>query len=503
MRAQWKMSIKHQPWQPNPKIYEINTWPWLKYLSEIYNKPVTLQNIPEEIYRKNINLFDAIWLMGVWERSPASKKIAFENPDLQNEYHKALHEFRDEDVIGSPYSVYYYHVDKSIGGFEGLKKVRHQLSEQIIKLLLDYVPNHISIDSLWTLESNLFIQGTLEDLMRRPNDFFSLSGKIFANGRDPNFPGWSDTIQINAFSKEARQKTINTLLSIAEICDGVRCDMAMLMINKIFSKTWGEKAGPIPEKEFWEEIITAVKNKYPDFLFIAEVYWDMEWELQQQGFDFCYDKRLYERFAHDNVNSITEHLKADISYQNKLVRFIENHDEIRAVEKYGADRSRAAALITLTLPGARLIHEGQMEGFKIKLPVQLGRRQTEEINQSLLEFYQKLLELIPGNEFSKAIWSLSRLESVDSEDHSFNNLISYLWWVNEKYRLIVVNFSPYFSRAHIRLDPLDYGSVEWAFKDLLSGKEFHFEGKNLAKHGLYVELEAWKGHVFNIQKIYN
>jgi len=498
------MSIDHKPWLKNPKIYEINTWPWLNSLSEIYNKPITLQNIPEEIFNRNISLFDAIWLMGVWERSPASKKIALGHPDLQVEFHKALHEFRDEEVVGSPYSVYYYHVDENIGGFEGLKEVRQQLSEKGIRLLLDYVPNHVSIDSLWTLESNLFVKGTLEDLMSRSYDFFSLSEKVFAHGRDPVIAtSWTDTIQINAFSREARQKTTKTLLSIAELCDGVRCDMAMLMTNRIFSKTWGDKAGPVPDKEFWEEIITTVKHKFPNFLFIAEVYWDMESELQQQGFDFCYDKRLYERLTHENANTIKEHLKADTSYQNKLVRFIENHDELRAVETCGVERSRAAALIALTLPGARLVHEGQMEGYKIKLPVQLGRRQIEVINQDLLKFYQNLLTLIPGEEFLNAKWSLCRIDPVDSNDSSFKNIISYYWWIDNRYQMIVVNFSPYFSKAHIKIDSLYYGSDIWKFKDLLNKNEFQFEGKDLDEYGLYVELEAWKGHLFNIQKTYN
>jgi len=497
------MPKESKPWLKNPKIYEINTWPWLISLSEIYNKPITLQNIPEEIFNREISLFNTIWLMGVWERSPASRKIALDHPDLQREYHKALHEFRDEDVIGSPYSVYYYHVDQNIGGFDGLKKVRQQLFTQGIQLVLDYVPNHVSIDSLWTLESNLFVEGTLEDLMSRPYDFFSLSEKVYAHGRDPNYSGWTDTIQINAFSREARQKTIKTLLGIAELCDGVRCDMAMLMTNSVFTRTWGEKAGQAPEKEFWEEIIPAVKSKFPNFKFIAEVYWDMEWELQQQGFDFCYDKRLYEKLAHENASTIKEHLKADISYQNKLVRFIENHDELRAMEKFGFDRSQAAALIALTIPGARLIHEGQMEGFKIKLPVQLGRRQSEEVNKDLLNYYRNLLNLIPGKEFDSANWSLCRIEPVDSEDSSFSNIIAYIWLVEGKYRLIVVNFSPYFSKAHIRIDPLDYGSDKWSFKDLLTENEFQFEGKNLDKYGLYIELTAWKGHVFNVQKIYN
>ncbi|MFX1524711.1 MAG: alpha-amylase family glycosyl hydrolase [Promethearchaeota archaeon] len=489
-------------WPNHPKIYEINTWPWLNYLSDTFNTPIILQTIPEEIFNREISLFDAIWLMGVWERSPASKKIALEHPDLQDEYHKALHEFREKDVVGSPFAVYYYHVDKNLGGLEGLQQVRQELFKRNIKLILDYVPNHVSIDSLWTLESNLFIEGTLEDLMSHPYQFFSQAEKIYAHGRDPNFPaGWTDTIQINAFSPDARQKTINTLLNIAELCDGVRCDMAMLMCNKIFSKTWGDKAGPAPDKEFWEEIISSVKKKFPNFKFIAEVYWNMEWELQNQGFDFCYDKRLYERLIHENVDFIKEHLKGDFSYQNKLVRFIENHDEKRAVVTYGAEKSRAAALIALTIPGARLIHEGQMKGFKLRLPVQLGRRQSEDIDQNLQKYYLNLLKVIPGKEFSDASWLMCRVEPLDFSDSSFKNIISYLWWIDKRYLLIIVNFSPNLSKAHIRIDNINFGYDKWKFIDLLNEKDYQYEGKNLVEFGLYVELAAWKGHIFNIQKI--
>ncbi|MHA2326024.1 MAG: alpha-amylase family glycosyl hydrolase, partial [Promethearchaeota archaeon] len=440
-------------WPKHPTIYEINTWPWLNSLSEKFNTPITLKNIPEEIFNRDIRIFDAIWLMGVWERSPASRKIALEHPDLQNEYHKALHEFRDEDVVGSPYSVYYYHVDTNIGGIDGIKEVRQQLKERGIRLLLDFVPNHVSLDSLWTLESNLFIEGTLDDLMSRPYDFFSLAEKIFAHGKDPNFPGgWTDTIQINAFSEDVRQKTIRTLLNIAELCDGVRCDMAMLVTNEVFSRTWGDKAGPPPEREFWETVIPTVKEKFPNFNFIAEVYWDMEWKLQQQGFDFCYDKRLYERLAHENSNSIKEHLKADWDYQHKLLRFIENHDELRAIEKMGEPRSRAAAMIALTLPGARLVHEGQMEGYKSKLPVQLGRRQFEEHNDELLTFYRKILEKVSGKNYENAKWDLSEVEPIDLNDSSYSNIISYSWRSRDYYNLIVINFGPNIVKANIKND---------------------------------------------------
>ncbi len=494
------MSIKKIQWVRNPKILEINTVPWLHSLSEIYNIPINLKNIPEQVFNQEIRLFDAVWLMGVWERSPSSKNIALEHPDLLKEYHKALHDFRDEDVIGSPYAVYYYHVDKNIGGIDGLKEAREKLAERDIQLILDYVPNHVSIDSLWTFESDLFIEGTLDDLMSHPYDYFSIGEKIFAYGRDPNFPSWTDTIQINAFSEDARNKTVNTLLSIAELCDGVRCDMAMLMTNKVFSKTWGEKAGVIPDKEFWEETIPAIKEKYPDFIFIAEVYWGMEWELQHQGFDFCYDKRLYERLVYENVNAIKDHLKAEWAFQSKLVRFIENHDELRAIEKFGEEKSRAAAIITTTLPGVRLIHEGQIHGYKIKLPVQLGRRPFEEKNSQVLNFYLSLLNAIPSQDFKTPNWSLCEVEPINNDDDSFSNIISYLWWKDSNYRLVVVNYSSNYSKAHVKISPFHFDTYKWRFTDLLDNKSYTFHGEDLYKHGLYIELNAWKGHIFEISK---
>ncbi|MFX1572917.1 MAG: alpha-amylase family glycosyl hydrolase [Promethearchaeota archaeon] len=495
------MPFKDIKWPRNPKIYEINTWPWLHSLSEHYNYSITLKNIPEEVFDQELSLFDAVWLMGVWERSPASKRIAFEHPDLQTEYHRALSDFRDEDVIGSPYSVYYYHVDKHIGGIEGLTEIRKQLFERGIRLMLDYVPNHVSIDSLWTLEKNLFIKGTVEDLISHANDFFSISDNVYAHGKDPNFPAWTDTIQINAFSKEAREKTVKTLLQIAMLCDGVRCDMAMLTTNDVFENTWGEKAGPKPEKEFWEEIIPKVKKEFPHFIFIAEVYWDMEWALQQQGFDFCYDKRLYERLLHGNVQSIKAHLNAEWDYQSKLVRFMENHDEQRAISLFGEERSRAAAIITLTLPGAKLIHEGQMCGYKIKLPVQLGRRESEEINKSLLDFYRNLLKIVPSKGFRKENWEICEVKPIEISDHSFNNIISYYWGNNSLNIAIVVNYSPNPAKAHIKINKLNYGSNNWKFSDLLTQKEYVYKGNDLNKYGLYVDLSAWNGHIFEIKRM--
>ena len=176
---------------------------------------------------------------------------------------------------------------------------------------------------------------------------------------------------------------IETISEIAEQCDGIRCDMAMLLLNNVFERTWGARAGEKPVNDYWTAIIPAIKEKHREFKFIAEAYWDLEWELQQQGFDYCYDKKLYDRMEHGDPESVRQHLLADFCYQQKMVRFIENHDEPRAAGSFSSGKGRAAAVAILTLMGAKLLHEGQFEGRKVRLPVFLGRRPDEPVDHDL------------------------------------------------------------------------------------------------------------------------
>lgn len=495
------MTSNQIKWPSNPRIFQTNAWTRLNYLSHKANEEITLQNLPKEVIQKGLKGFDAMWLMGVWKRSLESRKIALNHPDLQGEYRSALKDFKPEDVVGSPYAVFEYEVDPHLGGDEGLKAFRETLNEESLLLVLDYVPNHVAIDSPWTkAHPDMFVQGTQEDMKKQPHDYFEVNGNYIAHGKDPYFLPWTDTAQINAFSELTRQKTIETLLKIAEQCDGIRCDMAMLLVNEVFQKTWNEKAGEPLKKEFWEEIIPAIKMEFPEFKFIAEVYWDMEWRLMQQGFDFCYDKSLYERVVHDDAKSVNAHLRAELGYQRKLLRFIENHDEKRAIRVFGEKRSLAAAVLTFTLPGARLIHEGQTRGHEIKLPVQLGRRPAEKDNMDLMHFYRHLLASAPGKNFSEGNWSLCRIEPVGS-DFSSGNLIAHEWAKENKYnKLIVVNFSPYPSKGHVRSNFIKFGFEKWNFIDSLNKMAYTYNGANLDRFGLYVELDPWNSHIFDISR---
>ena len=210
-----------------PFIYEINTWPWLNGLSRTYGRPIQLANVPAEEWDEVASWgFDAIWLMGVWERSPAGRRIAREHPDLQAEYRKALPDLKPDDIVGSPYSIHRYKADPHLGGPEGLRSARAELARRNLALLLDFVPNHVAIDHPWTSE--------------HPEYFVRDDNGDIANGRDPYFPPWTDTAQINAYYPGARAALTDTLKEIASECDGVRCDMSMLLLTR-FSKDLGER----------------------------------------------------------------------------------------------------------------------------------------------------------------------------------------------------------------------------------------------------------------------
>jgi hypothetical protein len=300
---------------------------------------------------------------------------------------------------------------------------------------------------------------------------------------------------LNAFAPGLRQAVIQTISSIAQQCDGIRCDMAMLMLNGIFERTWGGRAGPPPATEYWVDVISAIKRRYPGFLFIAEAYWDLEWQLQQEGFDFCYDKTLYDRIEHGNAESIRLHLCADLAYQRKLLRFIENHDEPRAAATFPPGRERAAALTIATTLGMRLFHEGQFEGRKAKLPVFLGRRPSEAPDASLQVFYAKLLQAVNRPVFREGQWSLCN-RSGWPDNQSFQNLICWSWLKDDERYLIVVNFSDSPSQAQVQFPWKDGAAGSWLLVDPLSGSSYGRDGNEMLSRGLYVSLDPWQHHFF-------
>jgi glycosidase len=387
-------------------------------------------------------------------------------------------------------------VDAHLGGREGLAAARDALARRGVRLVLDFVPNHVAPDHPWvTKHPDYFIRGDANDKARDPASFMEMGGEVFACGRDPYFPAWPDVLQLNAFAFELRRAVIETLNEIASQCDAVRCDMAMLAMNQIFERTWGARAGAKPQADYWPELIPAVKARHPDFRFIAEAYWDLEWALQQQGFDFCYDKRLYDRLVHENAEGVRLHLCAELAYQQKLVRFIENHDEPRAAATFPPAEARAAAVAALTQAGARLLHEGQLDGRKVRLPVFLARRPDERADEDLQAFYRRLLRATADDAFRNGEWRLCERTGW-SDNASFANLVAWCWARNDGRYLIVVNLSDVQSQGNVRVPWNELTGHTWHLEDALTGQDFERRGDDMREPGLYVDLPPWGSHIF-------
>lgn len=486
-------------------VYQINTWVWLNSLSRKFKKNITLSNVPntalDDVIRPGM---DMVWLMGVWKRSAWGRKNALQ---YKHEYVGALPDIKDDDIIGSAYSIGDYRVDEQIGGRSGLDSFRKRLQERGIKLMLDFVPNHVGKDHRWVHEPGYIVGGKPDDLKNRPSDFFSVKMKdgkqvILAHGRDPLFPGWADTAQLDVFNPALRREVISTLLDIASQCDGVRCDMAMLLLTDIFAHTWRGFVGSAPPVEYWREIIPAVKELYPKFMFTAEVYWNKEYDILQQGFDYAYDKVLYDRIIENDVQKLRQHLVASLDYQKHMMRFVENHDEPRAYAKLGAKRSFPAATLICTLPGATLLHDGQFTGRTIKLPVQITRQPDETPVRELEAYYMRLLEETRDPIYQQGEWYLFDVQQAGGGNITHFNMLAYGWRNIDSgaYRLIVVNLTQYRSQGRINLAHWKWlDGKTWRLFDVTDDREYNRHGGEMTKEGLYIDFEPYESHVFRFE----
>ena len=488
-------------WPKYPTIFEINAWLWISGLRERFGRRVDLGSVPGPEWDAIASFgFDAVWLMGVWERSPAGIAIANQNPGLLASFRQALPDFRLSDNVGSPYCVRRYVVDEALGGPAGLAVARAELAKRGMRLIVDFVPNHVAPDHPWVAEHpEYFIAGTAADIRNDPASWWQAPTGVFACGRDPYFPAWPDVLQLNAFNQDLRQAAAHTLTSIAAQADGVRCDMAMLMINDVFARTWTGRTGHPPDTEYWVEVIDPAKKTNPDFLFIAEAYWNLECDLQKLGFDFCYDKRLYDRLEHDNAESVRLHLCAELPYQEKLVRFIENHDEPRAAATFPPAKHRAAAVAMATLPGAKLFHQDQFDGYRVRLPVFLGRQPKEPVDTNLRAFYRKLLHAINADVFRTGQWALCVAEGWP-DNQSCRNVIAWAWVQAANRYLIVVNFSDSGAQARIRVPWSEIRGETLPLLDMFSDTVYDRHGDDMLNSGLYVDLGPWGCHFLQCQR---
>jgi hypothetical protein len=487
----------------HPALFQINTRVWLTERSRALGRPATLDDVADgELDRVAALGCDWIWLLSVWSTGPAGQRISRESHEWRREFQDTLPDLREEDIGGSGFAITGYTVHRDLGGSAALARLRERLRARGLRLLLDFVPNHMAPDHPW-LEQHpeYFVHGSDRDLARAPQNYCRMDtphgSLVLAYGRDPYFAGWPDTLQLDYSNPATQEAMIGELVRIASQCDGMRCDMAMLVLPDVFERTWGRRA-PL----FWPEATRRVRERVPGFCFMAEVYWDLEWTMQQQGFDYAYDKRLYDRLREGHARPVREHLHAGLDYQDRLARFMENHDEPRAAATFAPGMHEAAAVITYLTPGLRFFHQGQLEGRRKRISPHLVRGPHEPTDDALRAFYDRLLAVLRQPAVRDGAWALLECVPAWEGNGTWDDFIAWSWrGRNTERRLIAVNYAAHPSQCHVRLPWPELAGRAVRLDDLVRAARYDRDGNELLSRGLYLDVPPWHAHVFEVAVI--
>jgi len=486
-----------------PSLFQVNTRVWLTELSRNLRRPATLDDIPDAALDRLAEMgFDWVWFLSVWQTGLRGQQISRSNHEWRKEFEETLPDLREEDIAGSGFAITGYTVHQALGGDVALARLRERLRKRGLRLMLDFVPNHTGLDHPWVEDHpEYYISGTELDLSKAPQNYTRARRRrgdlILAHGRDPYFPGWPDTLQLNYGNPSTQEAMIGELVKIAGQCDGVRCDMAMLVLPDVFERTWG-----LQSKPFWPQATERVRQRAPGFCFMAEVYWDLEWTLQQQGFDYTYDKRLYDRLHEGHARPVREHFLAGLDYQNKLARFLENHDEPRAATTFSPEVHQAAAIITFLSPGLRFFHQGQFEGRKKRISPHLCRGPDEPIDQKLKQFYERLLGVLRHPVVRNGRWQLLECAPAWEGNWTSDCFVAFAWQgADGNWLLVAVNYAPNQSQCYVRLPFTDIGNARWRLEDLLGDTRYDRDGSDLQSRGLYLDMSPRRYHVFIMTRL--
>lgn len=427
-------------WMPRTVLIAKSTLVWLDQLSKKYQRHIhRLDQIPdEELDRLAGWGFTGLWLIGVWQRSKASKKIKqlCGNPEAE----------------ASAYSLYDYAIAAELGGEEAYHNLRKRCWQRGIRLASDMVPNHMAIDSRWVMEHpdwfihldyppfpaytyngpnlsgvpdvGIYIEDHYYErsdaaVTFKHVDFSSGRTRYIYHGNDGTSTPWNDTAQLNYLLAEVREAVIQTILHVARMFPIIRFDAAMTLAKKHFQRLWFPppgSGGDIPSRaehgmtreefnrafpaEFWREVVDRVAAEAPDTLLLAEAFWLMEgYFVRTLGMHRVYNS-AFMNMLRDEENkkyryTIKNTLEFDPEILKRYVNFMNNPDEDTAIDQFGeGDKYFGICTMMVTMPGLPMFGHGQVEGFHEKYGMEYRRAYYDEVeNQYLIERHQQ--EIFP------------------------------------------------------------------------------------------------------------
>ncbi len=446
---------KDTDWMPNVVLIAKITYVWLDQLSKKYRREIKrLDQIPDEeldlLRERGIN---ALWLIGVWERSPASKKIKHLTGML--------------DAEGSAYSIYEYVISSDLGGYEAFQELKGRAELRGIRLAGDMVPNHTGIDAKWVsehpewyiqvdqppfpsytfngpnLSNNPRIGIYLEDhyydntdaaVVFKRVDFETGKERYIYHGNDGTQMPWNDTAQLNYLLPEVRKAIIDVIIQIAKLFPIIRFDAAMTLTKKHFQRLWFPipgSGGDIPSRaefamtkeefdrhmprEFWREVVDKIAEEAPDTLLLAEAFWLLEgYFVRVLGIHRVYNSAFMNMLKAEENKEYRKLIKNALEFDPRIlkrfVNFMNNPDEETAVVQFGkGDKYFGVCTLLATLPGLPMIGHGQIEGFREKYGMEFRKPRIEE---------QEDIDFIKNHE--RLIFPLLRKRFIFSEVNNFN-----------------------------------------------------------------------------------
>ncbi len=461
-------------WMSNVVMISKMVYVWLDQLSKYYGRDIsTLDQIPdEELDRLAGWGFSSVWLIGVWERSPASQKI------------KQL--CGNPEAVSSAYSLYDYTIASDLGGQSALENLKERAWRRGIRLASDMVPNHTGIYSRWTREHpDWFVQldyppypaysFTGQDLSFSPeislfieDGYWSRSDaavvfkhvdnnsgrtRYIYHGNDGTSTPWNDTAQLNYLIPEVRETVIRTIIHVARNFPIIRFDAAMTLAKKHFQRLWYPQPGHgsgVPSRaehgmsreefdrvfphEFWREVVDRIAVEAPDTLLLAEAFWLMEgYFVRTLGMHRVYNSAFMNMLKMEENAKYRQTIRNILEFNpeilKRFVNFMSNPDERTAIDQFGKEgKYFGAAVLLVTMPGLPMFGHGQIEGFTEKYGMEYRRAYwEEEIDRHLVAMHKsrifplmKKRWLFSGSE-NFVLYDFFAGDSVDENVFAYSN----------------------------------------------------------------------------------